>query len=60
MAMHNKRTILDITHVSSLGTSFRITLPKKVAESLGLTKEDGIIVFYKDENGSVTIDKLRQ
>lgn len=60
MATSGKRTIVDITHVSSLGTSFRITLPKKVAESIGLTKDDNIVVFYKDEDGSISLDKLRQ
>lgn len=60
MGLDKKRAIVDITHVSSLGTSYRITLPKKVAESIGLTKDDNIVVFYKEESGVISIDKLRQ
>lgn len=60
MAANKKRAIIDITHVSSLGTSYRITLPKKVAESIGLSKEDNIVVFYKEENGVISIDRLKQ
>ena len=60
MGLDKKRSIIDITHVSSLGTSYRITLPKKVAESIGLTKDDNIVVFYKEQDGIISIDKLRQ
>lgn len=55
----NKRTILDVTHLSSRnGTSYRITLPKKVVECIGLTQEDNVVVFLL-ENGKIVLDKVR-
>ena len=48
--------VLDVTHISSRGSSFRITLPKKIIKKLGLN-EDDIITFYEDGN-RVYIDKL--
>lgn len=60
MAAENRRTILDVTHVSSRGTSYRITLPKKVAESIKLTGNDDIVVFYMEEDGKIVIDSLKQ
>lgn len=54
-----KRDILDISHVSSRnGTSFRITLPKKVSNALELTPKDYLVVFYC-EDGKIILDKLR-
>ena len=47
MAQENGRKILDVTHISSRGSSYRITLPKKVAAELNLSNEDDIIIFYR-------------
>lgn len=51
-----KKKLLDVTHISSRGTSYRITLPKKIVEKLGL-KADDIVAFYEDDG--VKIDKLQ-
>lgn len=60
MANENRRTIIDVTHVSSRGSSYRITLPRKVADTIRLESDDDIVVFYKEEDGRVVIEKLRQ
>jgi len=52
----DKKPIIDVTHISSRGSSFRITLPKKIVKRLNL-KEDDIIAFYDDDG--VKIDKIR-
>ena len=49
--------ILDVTHISSRGSSFRITLPKKVIKKLGLA-EDDIITFIED-GGRIYIEPLK-
>ncbi|MCL4336712.1 MAG: AbrB/MazE/SpoVT family DNA-binding domain-containing protein [Candidatus Thermoplasmatota archaeon] len=59
MAQENGRKILDVTHISSRGSSYRITLPKKVAAELNLSNEDDIIIFYQEELGRITLEKLR-
>lgn len=56
----SKKTILDVAHVTSRGKSFRITLPKKIAESLQLDGEDDIVVFFKEDDGSVVLEKMRR
>lgn len=48
--------VLDVTHISSRGSSFRITLPERVIKKLRLA-EDDIVTFYEDGN-RVYIDKL--
>lgn len=48
--------IIDVTHVSSRGTSLRITIPKKVQERLGIKGED-ILVFMENQD-KVVIKKL--
>lgn len=60
MAQENGRRILDVSHISSRGASYRITLPKKVATTLNLSSEDDIIVFYQEGSGKIVVDKLRQ
>ena len=47
--------IIDVMHVSARGTSYRITIPRKIAKRLGL--EDGDILKFTDDNG-VKISKL--
>ncbi len=57
---NGKRSVLDVTHISSRnGTSFRVTLPRKVVESIGLTPEDNVVVFFL-ENGKVVLEKLKE
>ena len=50
-----REKILDVTHVSARGTSYRITIPGKIAERLGLG--DGDTLMFTDDNG-VKISKL--
>lgn len=48
--------LIVVTHVSKRGVSFRITLPKKAAESLNANVSD-IIGFYQ-EDGGVFVKKM--
>lgn len=48
--------LIDVVHVSSKGTSFRVTVPRKVTKYLGLEDQD-ILAFYYD-NGGVVVKKL--
>ena len=59
MAQENGRKILDVTHISSRGSSYRITLPKKVAAKLSLSSDDDIIIFYQEEEGKISLEKLK-
>lgn len=52
----DKKKLIDVTHISSRGSSFRITLPKRVINRLDL-KDDDIIAFYEDDG--VKIDKIK-
>ena len=49
--------IIDVTHVSARGTSYRITIPKKAAEALNL-REGEIVGFYED-SGNVILKKMK-
>jgi AbrB family looped-hinge helix DNA binding protein len=49
--------LLDVSHVSTRGSSLRITVPKKVTEMLGI-KEHDVIGFY-EENGRIIIEKVK-
>ncbi|MCL4337427.1 MAG: AbrB/MazE/SpoVT family DNA-binding domain-containing protein [Candidatus Thermoplasmatota archaeon] len=51
-----KKKLIDVTHISSRGSSYRITLPKRVISRLNL-KDDDIIAFYEDDG--VKIDKIQ-
>jgi bifunctional DNA-binding transcriptional regulator/antitoxin component of YhaV-PrlF toxin-antitoxin module len=51
-----KRKLIDVTHISSRGSSFRITLPKKIISRLNLS-EDDIIAFYEEDG--VKLDKIQ-
>ena len=42
-----KKEIVDITHVYVRGNSYRITVPRKVGEELGLV--DGSLLTYGEE-----------
>ena len=48
--------LIEVTHVSKRGVSFRITLPKKAAEALKANAGD-IIGFYQ-EDGRVFMKKM--
>lgn len=50
-----KGKLLDVSHVSSRGTSFRVTLPRKIVKRLAL--EDGDILAFYEDNG-VKLQKL--
>ncbi|PYB68765.1 transcriptional regulator [Thermoplasma sp. Kam2015] len=50
------KKLLDVSHVSSRGSSLRITIPKKVIQKLDIKPED-IIGFFEDD-GKVTIEKI--
>lgn len=55
-----KKVIIDVAHIKSRdGNSLRITLPRKVAEKLELSKDDNVVVFTMDE-GRICIEKLKQ
>lgn len=56
--MTDRKTIIDVTHVSTrTGNSFRITLPRKVVELMGLTVKDNILMFTH-EDGKIILEKL--
>ncbi|MCL5989499.1 MAG: AbrB/MazE/SpoVT family DNA-binding domain-containing protein [Candidatus Thermoplasmatota archaeon] len=44
-----KKKLIDVAHVSARGSSFRITLPKKIVKKLDL--KDGDIVGFYDDSG---------
>lgn len=49
--------ILDVVHVSSKGTSFRMTLPRKIVEMLEVRDDD--LIAFCSENGRIYIRPLR-
>ncbi len=49
--------ILDVTHISTRGSSYRITLPRKVMKKLGLA-EDDFLTFIED-GGRIYIEPLK-
>ena len=54
-----ERKILEVVRASTrAGSSFRITLPGKVVEKLGLTKEESFVVFVLDKD-KVVLEKLK-
>ncbi|MCL4358960.1 MAG: AbrB/MazE/SpoVT family DNA-binding domain-containing protein [Thermoplasmataceae archaeon] len=50
------RVLIEVTHVSKRGASFRVTLPKRVAEILKISPGD-IVGFYS-EDSNVSIEKM--
>lgn len=55
--METVEELIDTTRVSR-SKSFRISLPKRVAERMEANQDD-IIGFYSNGNGEVVIRKLR-
>ena len=54
-----ERKILEVVRASTRsGNSFRMTLPGKVVEKLGLTKEESLVVFVL-ENDKIVLEKLK-
>jgi bifunctional DNA-binding transcriptional regulator/antitoxin component of YhaV-PrlF toxin-antitoxin module len=51
-----KGTLLDVAHITSRGTSYRITIPQKIVKKLNLGPDD-ILAFY--DNEGIKIDKLQ-
>jgi hypothetical protein len=49
--------ILDVSHISSRWSSFRITLPKKIIRKLGLSNEE--IISFGEKDGEVVIKKMK-
>lgn len=43
--------ILDVTHISTRGSSYGVTLPKKVIDKLNLEPDD--IPIYLEKDGEV-------
>ena len=54
--MNTKRELIDITRTSSKGTSLRITLPKRIAETLSI-KEGEFVGFYV-EGDKVLLERI--
>ena len=54
---NQKRTLVDISHVSKRGSSLRVTLPKKVGGLLSVQPQD-IVGFYLDR-GQIIIEKMK-
>ena len=52
-----EKKIVDVTHVYVKGNSYRITIPRKVGEELGLS--DGSILSFVKEDGKIFIENLR-
>ncbi len=48
--------ILEVTHISKVGSSFRITLPLAVRDRLKIQEGD-ILAFYED-TGEIYIGKI--
>ena len=45
--MKDERKLIEVAHVSKRGSSLRISIPRKVAESIGIL-EGEIVGFYTD------------
>ncbi|MCL4342576.1 MAG: AbrB/MazE/SpoVT family DNA-binding domain-containing protein [Candidatus Thermoplasmatota archaeon] len=53
-----KRSLVDVSHISSKGASMRITIPKRIAVHLGLEASD-IVAFYEEEDGKIVLERLK-
>ena len=49
--------ILDVTHISARGSSFRITLPRKIIERMKLNPDD--IITFVEKDGEVVLRKMK-
>jgi antitoxin component of MazEF toxin-antitoxin module len=55
--MTEERKLIDVAHVSKRGSSLRISIPRKVAESIGIS-EGEILGFYSDGE-RIFVEKMR-
>lgn len=53
----SEKKIVDVTHVYVKGNSYRITVPRKVGEELGLS--DGSLLSFVRGDGKIFIENLR-
>ena len=49
--------ILDVTHISTRGSSFRITLPSKIIRKLSLKPDD--LIVYGEKEGEIMLRKMK-
>ena len=49
--------ILDVSHISSRGESFRITLPRKIIKKLGLNPDD--LIIFGEKDGEIVLRKMK-
>ena len=49
--------IIDVTHISSRGSSFRITLPRKIIKRLEINEDD--IITFVEKDGEVVLRKMK-
>ena len=49
--------ILDVSHISSRGSSFRITLPSKIIKKFGLMPDD--LIVYGEKDGEIVLRKMK-
>lgn len=54
--MDNSNTLVETTRVSR-SRSLRMSLPRRIAQKLGIEPDD-IVGFYSDEKGEIIIRKL--
>ncbi len=50
------KQLIDVSHLSKRGSSMRMTVPKKVQATLGVSEED-IVGFY-EEDGKIFLKKI--
>ena len=46
------KTLIDVSHVSTRNKTLRISIPKSVAEKIGL-KQGDIIGYYESDDGII-------
>ena len=49
--------ILDVSRISSRGSSFRITLPSKIIRKLSLKPDD--LIVYGEKDGEIVLRKMK-
>ena len=49
--------ILEVSHISSRGESFRITLPKKIIKKLALDPDD--LIIFGEKDGDIVLRKMK-
>ena len=48
---------LDVSHISSRGESFRLTLPRKIIKKLGLNPDD--LIIFGEKDGDIVLRKMK-